>query len=642
MDRSAAVENISSNGGLSVGASMVTDAANNTFIVWTDHTPGNYDIFFSKWTPTGCGGIGCWTAMDGTAGNENISNNSSYSSGAQIGLTTSGIPYVVWFDNSPGNYDIFFKKWTAGAGESVCGTGINDCWTKMDGTAGADNVSGTALTSASAHLAIDNNNNPYIAWDEAVPGGKSQIYFRKWSGSAWIKMDGTSGTDNISNNSGISYGAQIALDSNNMPYITWYDNTTGNGDIYLKKWTPAVGWTKMDGTPGHDNISNNSSISETQKMLLDSFGNPYVIWRDVPSGKGQVFFSKWSGTSWTKMDGTAGNENVSDTSGTAESATFKLDQSNTPYIAWRDTITGNGDIYFTKWSGTAWIKMDGTPGHDNVSGTATTSRYPEMSISSAGNPNIVWQEEKSIYNYEIYFRKWTPAVNDWTKMGDAAGTDNLSNNGNSFSQYPKILLSNINMPKVVWEDDIDGNSEIYFTHWITDAQNSVNISASVESTITLSLPSATINLGSFSSSNIVTGVYTASVSTNGSGGYAAYLRADGKLRNATNDINDVTGGAVADGTEAYGVSTTKASQPISQINDANSDTFYTASDCTTMNGNTIHANASAISTSDQQFASADSPVSDDETSLCFAVAIAGSSPAGAYNQILTLTVVGNY
>ncbi len=640
MERSDSYENISNTGSNSSRGPFKLDSYGNPFIVWHDIATGNWEIYFTKWVD----GVG-WARMDGTAGTDNISNTAGYSTGEFIELTDSNVPYIVWLDNTTGSYDVYFKKWMVGAGESVCGTGINDCWTKMDETSGYDNVSNTGTQTNTITFKIGSNNIPYIAWAE-VPVSSTEIYFRKWTpaANAWTKMDGTSGTDNVSNNSGSSNAPQIKLDSNNNPYLVWYDDTLGNNQIYFRKWTPGTGWTKMDGSAGTDNVSSTSGGVYIYRFLLDTSNNPYIVWVDSTTGNGDIYFSKWTpaANAWTKMDGTSGHDNISNTASKSEDPEMWLDNSNNPYIVWRDETTGNGDIYLKKWTPAAndWTKMDGTEGYDNVSGTGTTTRYPEIRVGSDNIPKIIWYEEVTVWNYEVYFRKYKTGVG-WVKMGDASGTDNVSNNS-GFSDQGLLELNNVNYPNILWRDYTDGNYEVYFTRWINDAENTVNISASVEASITLDLPSAEIDLGAFSSANIVTGLYTASISTNSSGGYASYLRADGKLRNATNDINDVTGGAVADGTEAFGVSTTKASQDIAQINDANSDTFYTAVDCTTMNGNTIHANASAITTSDLQYASSDGPVSDDETSLCFAASIAGASPAGVYTQIITLTVVGNY
>lgn len=172
--------------------------------------------------------------------------------------------------------------------------------------------------------------------------------------------------------------------------------------------------------------------------------------------------------------------------------------------------------------------------------------------------------------------------------------------------------------------------------------NLVNITAAVDPTLTLILSGNTCSLGTFSPNSIKTCNYSATVNTNASSGYAAYIKSDGFLRNPTNHISDVTGGTIADGTEAYGLATSKSGQTITRINDANTDSNYNATDCTIMNGGTIHANASALTESDQAFASSSVSVSNDVTSVCHAVAISGTTPAGTYSQLATITVIGNF
>lgn len=172
--------------------------------------------------------------------------------------------------------------------------------------------------------------------------------------------------------------------------------------------------------------------------------------------------------------------------------------------------------------------------------------------------------------------------------------------------------------------------------------NQVTITGTVDPSLTLTLSGNTCALGTLSASNIQTCNYNTTVSTNGTSGYSATIKDDGNLRNATNDINDVSGGTVNDGTEAYGIATSKASQTITRVNDADADENYDADDCTTMDGGTTHANGSALTTSDQTFASASGPISSDVTYLCQAASIAGSTPAGSYASIVTITVVGNF
>ncbi|HDQ22717.1 MAG TPA: hypothetical protein ENN28_01955 [Candidatus Uhrbacteria bacterium] len=178
--------------------------------------------------------------------------------------------------------------------------------------------------------------------------------------------------------------------------------------------------------------------------------------------------------------------------------------------------------------------------------------------------------------------------------------------------------------------------------YVGDA-NVVEISGSVDPSLSFSLNRNTCALGTLSSSIIKTCHYSSTVSTNASSGYTSYIVADGDLRDGDDSITNVSGDSeVAAGTESYGVSTTKDAYDIRQIQDANSDTEYTSADCETLNEGTTAANATELTTSDQTYGGSSGPVDSEVVSLCHAASISGTTPAGIYSQTITITVVGNF
>jgi hypothetical protein len=174
--------------------------------------------------------------------------------------------------------------------------------------------------------------------------------------------------------------------------------------------------------------------------------------------------------------------------------------------------------------------------------------------------------------------------------------------------------------------------------------NNVNITGTVDPTLTMDLSSNTCDLSTLAIGGISTCHYNTTVSTNAHSGFNAYLKADGTLRNGTSHIADVSGGTITHGTEAYGVATTDSGRAITQINDANSSGTYTVDDCTYIlaHGDTVDMSASAITTSDQVFGGSDGPIANDVFTLCHGAAISGITPAGTYNQLVTITVVASF
>ncbi|MCX6746224.1 MAG: hypothetical protein NTX00_04400 [Candidatus Parcubacteria bacterium] len=648
MNNNTGADNVSNDGHatgmLPLANDFSLDSSSIPYIVWEydlEDEDGNYleeDVFFSKWTSNACGVNGCWTKMDGTAGHDNLSGAVVYwTMFPRIKVGTDNIPYVFWEYHN----DIYFSKWTVGAGPSVCGMGINDCWTNMAGTvSGNENISNSGGISWPFSVELNANNAPYLTWGDGSEG--QNIFFTHWDGTKWAKMSGTLGTDNITNYTSPGWPQahypELKIGSNGNPYILWLDdldsNVGGNKDVRFVQWTSGVGWTKMDGTLGTDNIKDHDSNASGLNFQLDSNNIPYVTWNDYDysSGDAAVYIRKWSGSAWTKMDGSSGSD-IFTSASYSYSPLIQLDSSDHPFVLW---IEGGNDLYITKWSNTDWVKMDGTSGLDVINNSASFGN-PYFKLDTNGRPNISWVNGGT----DMYFTKWSGT--NWVKMDGNPGMDNVTNTGTA-SVY-LMALDSSNNPNFSGFDYL--TSDIYFTKWgtfgLAPLTGEVNITAEVEPSLTLTLTSTACDLGSFDSVNLKTCSYGAEVSTNGSAGYIALIKSDGNLRNATNSIANVSGGSVEAATESYGLATTKSSQTISQINDADSDTFYTQADCTALKNQASTAmTASALTTSDQTFASSSGPVASDTAYLCHAVAITGTTPAGVYAQLVTITVIGNF
>jgi len=96
-------QNVSNDPGGSRGAGspqIAVDAGGNINVVWTDNTPGNNEIFLSRSSDGG--------ATFSTP--QNLSNDPGDSNTSQIAVDSNGNINVVWLDNTPGNFDIFFSR----------------------------------------------------------------------------------------------------------------------------------------------------------------------------------------------------------------------------------------------------------------------------------------------------------------------------------------------------------------------------------------------------------------------------------------------------------------------------------------------------------------------------------------------------
>lgn len=328
---------------------FILDPDGNPIVIWDDDSSGAYEVYLTRWNGSQ------WTKMDGTPGYENMSQSPQNAFFGQFAFDPSGNLIVAWSARIAGNWDIYLTRWNGSQ------------WTKMDGTPGRDNVSSNGGISADPVLKLDSSGRPFLVWEDAT-SGTYNVYFSRWDGSAWVRMDGTGGNEMISNTARVSAGkARLVLDMSDNPIVIWRDYQIGNREVYLTRWTGSA-WTHMNGTPGSENVTNTSGDSYSYEILLDSSDNPLILWGNYAGGSDRLYLTRWDGSQWAKMDGTPGRDNIADIQ-SSSSIQVVMNRFGYPIIGWSHSVI----YHVTRWDGSQWVKMDGTPGQDNVIPTASGS-----------------------------------------------------------------------------------------------------------------------------------------------------------------------------------------------------------------------------------------------------------------------------
>ena len=90
------------NSGNSVYPTVMVDSGLNIHVVWSDNTPGNFELYHKKSTNAGTS----WSQ-------ERLTWNSYHSWDPEIAEDASSNIYIFWADKSTGgNFEIFYKKGT--------------------------------------------------------------------------------------------------------------------------------------------------------------------------------------------------------------------------------------------------------------------------------------------------------------------------------------------------------------------------------------------------------------------------------------------------------------------------------------------------------------------------------------------------
>jgi BNR repeat-like domain len=136
-------------------AALAIDSTDSIHIVWNEYdTAGDDEIFYKKSTNGG----EAWSPA------KKITWTSGYSSRPAIAKDSSNRIHLVWEDNTPGNYEIYYKKTTDGGAT----------WSP------SQRLNWSSGFSRYAALATDSANNVHVVWQDSTPGNY-EIYYKKGS-----------------------------------------------------------------------------------------------------------------------------------------------------------------------------------------------------------------------------------------------------------------------------------------------------------------------------------------------------------------------------------------------------------------------------------------------------------------------------
>jgi hypothetical protein len=291
-------------------------------------------------------------------------------------------------------------------------------------------------TSAYTSIAVDSNDNIYVVWYQTLINN-TEIYLVKSSdaGSTWGTLQ------RLTWMAGYSNCPDITVDPFDNLHIVWYDNASGENEIYYKSssdggttWSPPTRLTWMAGS------------SFNPRIRADSKGYIHIVWVDNKPGHNEIYYKRSSdgGTNWTG----ANRLTWFPTSSLAPS--LAIDFSDNLHVVWPHSVSGAIEIYYKKSTdpGINWtISKRLTWVNNNL-------WKPWIAADSKGNLRLVWHGNPS-GNDEIYFRSSTDGGTTWTSPLRITWNSGYSNS-------PVIIPLSDRSLHIVWGDDFIGNKELYY------------------------------------------------------------------------------------------------------------------------------------------------------------------------------------
>ncbi len=311
------------------------------------------------------------------------------------------------------------------------------------------NKSATTSAQVNANVASDGTYF-YFVWEDKREGAYPRIYAQKNDLGGNYQWTDDTRIVNAQN----QLHPRLVLDGSSNIYITWYDNSVGNKEVYLAKYD-SLGNKLWGGQRVNSDYTNADQLLSDLALV----GNEIlVVWQDKRNDNGDIYFNKFN-TSGDKL--LVNDIKINKDTGTAEQKNPKIiaDSNNNIYVAWLDDRNNSGqfDIYINKIDtngNTLWTNEQRIDNNEG-SGIPSITDF-DLAINSLGNAYLTWADNRNS-KFDIWWQGIaTTSVLLFTQ-------DKALNTQASSSQQisPRIAIDNSDNLFIAWEDNRRGNNDVY-------------------------------------------------------------------------------------------------------------------------------------------------------------------------------------
>jgi len=350
---------------------------------------------------------------------------SGYVQNPTIAVDRWGKIHLVWYDDTPGNSEIYYKNSPDRGATWTLSKRIT--WTEGDSIAPA--------------IAIDYPGNLHVVWyaNYAYTPNKDGIYYKKSTdgGATWTLSKLLFWTD------GNSLAPAITIDTSGNLHLVWDDSYPGNYELLYKKSTDGGDtWTLSE------RLTWTSGDSRYPAIAAPSSENIYVFWSDGTPGNDEIYLRKSTdgGATWSASKRLTWN------SGDSRFLALCYAYGNFSLV-WEDDTPGNEEIYYMKSTDGAasWTTRK------RLTWTSARSFVPAIAVPSSGNLHVVWYESQ---DFAIYYREGTDGGATWTPAKRLSW--------NLYAKEPAVVVDDLDTLHVVWSAYESGlaNSDIYYRSWV--------------------------------------------------------------------------------------------------------------------------------------------------------------------------------
>lgn len=371
---------------------------------------------------------------------EETQNNS------RIVIDNSGFIYLVWQDYRQSSASkIYAQKYDSSS---------NAQWPNT--TTPEDQTISTANDTVVPDMLVDCSGDLYISWyDDSV--GNKESYLVKRRSSDGNDVWGAEKKINVLADSDDQAWPRIALYDDCVSAtssVVWQDDRNGDWDIYIQVFSDGGVLQFSPEIKVNNTASGDGSDQVNPVVAIDGNGDIYTAWVDDRNGDKDIYYAK------NRLDGSQIRQAAANQGGLGfeqSEADIAIDSLDNVYIVWTDNRNGDNDIYAQKFNSAGIALWGANDLRINTDSGSVQQTQPSIAIDSLDNIYITWTDERN-NNMDIYSQKYSTA-------GTALWSGDLRVNityDSSDQFHPDVTINPTNdEPYVSWEDDRNGNIDIY-------------------------------------------------------------------------------------------------------------------------------------------------------------------------------------
>jgi len=305
------------------------DDNGNAVIVWRQADgSGNYQVYKAEYRN------GVWTIPSSPADSISPDGTLVYDS-PQVAMNNNGNAIIVWTQSDGSNYQVYKSEYHNGA------------WTHPADL--ADNISPDGTDAFTPQVAMDDNGNAIIVWQQKDNSGYQQIYKAEYRNGTWTYPADL--TDKLSTDGTGAFAPRAAMDDNGNAVIVWtqYDGSANyNYQIYKAEYRNGAWTLPADLT---DNISPDGTDASVSRVAMDDNGNAIIVWQQKDnSGYQQIYKAEYRNGAWTAPQSLLDRESVNLYGTDASNPDVAMDDNGNAIIVWQQADeNGNQQIFKSEY-----------------------------------------------------------------------------------------------------------------------------------------------------------------------------------------------------------------------------------------------------------------------------------------------------